>query len=86
MISIYLENKLKTELTIDKTILKIIAQIKPSTLKPGKKLLTNKTSTPFTTSENKPNVNTLIGKVKIFNTGLTKTFSNPIKRATSKAV
>ena len=38
------------------------------------------------TKENKPKVKKVMGKLRNFNTGLTKEFTNPIAKATKSAV
>ena len=66
----------------ERTILKINAVKKESTLKPPTILAHNKIKIALITSKNKPKVNTVTGRVKRMRIGLTNTFSNPKTMAT----
>lgn len=66
----------------ERTILKINAVKKESTLKPPTILSHSKINIAFITSRNKPKVNTVTGRVKRISIGLTNTFSNPKTMAT----
>jgi hypothetical protein len=66
----------------ERTVLKIKAVKKESTLKPPTILAHNKIKIAFITSRNKPKVNTVTGRVKRIRIGLTNIFSNPKTMAT----
>ena len=66
----------------ERTILKINAVKKESTLKPPTILSHSKINIAFIKSRNKPKVNTVTGRVKRMRIGFTNTFSNPKTMAT----
>lgn len=64
----------------------IIAAQNDSTEKPVIMVATNQKNTPLRTTENKPKVNRLIGKVKIFITGFITKLIKTKQADTTKAV
>lgn len=70
---------------IDRTIPKINAHRKPSTINPGTNLLTRSINIAFITNVKIPKVRIFIGSVRIIRTGFKNAFIIPKTRATTKA-